>query len=102
MDYLERNVEKGQLTTFGLMTKHPANEYLDPQEDAQLAFNKWFYEDFYGRFTYRYEYFMDDIKIEDENQRKQILISWVESAFLCGYEYAFYKQLEEEVENDNK
>ncbi len=84
------------------MTKHPANEYLDPQEDAQLAFNKWFYEDFYGRFTYRYEYFMDDIKIEDENQRKQILISWVESAFLCGYEYAFYKQLEEEVENDNK
>ena len=29
------------------MTKHPANEYLDPQEDAQLAFNKWFYEDFY-------------------------------------------------------
>ena len=79
------------------MTKHPANEYLDPQEDAQLSFNKWFYEDFYGRFTYRYEYFMDDIKIEDDNQRKQILISWVESAFLCGYEYALYKQLEEEV-----
>ena len=79
------------------MTKHPTNQYINPQEDAELCFNKWFYEDFYGRFTYRYEYFDDDIKIEDENQRKQILINWVESAFLCGYEYALYKQLEEEV-----
>jgi hypothetical protein len=40
---------------------------------------------------------MDDINIQDENQRKQILISWVESAFLCGYEYALYAKLEEQV-----
>ena len=82
------------------MTKHPANEYLDPQEDSQLAFNKWFYNDFYGQFSFRYEYFLDDIKIEDENQRKQILIRWLNSAFLSGYEYALYKKLEEEVEKD--
>jgi hypothetical protein len=84
------------------MTKHPANEYLNPQEDAELAFNKWFYGDFYGRFTFRYEYFMDDIKIEDENQRKEILMRWVESAFISGYECAFHKQLEKEVEDGNK
>ena len=86
MDYLERTLGKEQFTTIRpLMTNHPANEYLNPQEDAELAFNKWFYEDFYGRFTFRYEYFMDDIKIEDENQRKEMLIRWVESAFIMGY-----------------
>ena len=82
------------------MTKHPVNEYNSPEEDAELGFNHWFYRDFYGPFSFRYEYFMDDIKIEDENERKQMLIRWVESAFLCGYEYALYKKLEEEVNKD--
>ena len=82
------------------MTKHPANEYLSPEEDAELQFNKWFYEDFYGRFTYRFEYFDDDIKIEDENQRKQILIGWLESAFISGWEYAKMKEKQEPTEND--
>ena len=84
------------------MTKHPANEYLNPHKDAELAFNKWFYGDFYGSFTFRYEYFMDDIKIEDENQRKEMLMRWVESSFISGYECALHKQLEKEEENSNK
>ena len=74
------------------MTKHPANEYLSPEEDAELKFNDWFYNDLYGRFTFRFEYFEDDIKIEDENQRKKILIGWLESAFLSGWEYAKMKE----------
>jgi hypothetical protein len=79
------------------MTKHPANEYNSPEEDAELGFNKWFYEDFYGPFSFRYEYFLDDINIQDENQRKQILISWLNSAFISGYECALYAKLEEQV-----
>jgi hypothetical protein len=81
------------------MTKHPANEYNSPEEDAELGFNKWFYQDFYGRFSFRYEYFMDDINIQDENQRKQILIKWLNSAFLSGYECALYAKLEQEHQN---
>jgi hypothetical protein len=81
------------------MTKHPANEYNSPEEDAELGFNKWFYRDFYGPYSFRIEYFMDDIKIEDENQRKQILIKWLNSAFLSGYECALYAKLEQEHQN---
>jgi hypothetical protein len=82
------------------MTKHPANEYLSPEEDAELKFNDWFYNDLYGPFTFRYEYFEDDIRIEDENQRKQILIGWLESAFISGWEYAKMKEQPGLSEND--
>jgi hypothetical protein len=68
------------------MTKHPANEYTSPEENAELGFNYWFYQDFYGPFSFRYEYFLDDINIQDENQRKQILISWLNSAYISGWE----------------
>jgi len=68
------------------MTKHPANEYTSPEENAELGFNYWFYQDFYGPFSFRYEYFLDDINIQDENQRKQILISWLNSAYIAGWE----------------
>jgi hypothetical protein len=40
--------------------------------------------------------------IEDENQRKEMLMRWVESAFISGYECALHKQLEKDVENGNK
>jgi hypothetical protein len=86
------------------MTKkqYPTNEYNSPEENAELGFNKWFYQDFYGPFSFRFEYFMDDINIQDENQRKDILIKWLNSAFISGYECALYAKLETEVENDNK
>jgi len=81
------------------MTKHPAKEYNSPEEDAELGFNKWFYEDFYGPFSFRYEYFLDDINIQDENQRKQILISWLNSAYISGWEASKYAKIETEQEN---
>ena len=79
------------------MTKHPANEYNSPEEDAELGFNKWFYQDFYGPFSFRYEYFLDDINIQDENQRKQILISWLNSAYISGWEASKCAKMEEQV-----
>jgi hypothetical protein len=79
------------------MTKHPANEYTSPEENAELGFNYWFYQDFYGPFSFRYEYFLDDINIQDENQRKQILISWLNSAYIAGWEASKCAKIDEQV-----
>ena len=80
-----------------MTTKHPANEYTSPEEDAELGFNKWFYQDFYGPFSFRYEYFLDDINIQDENQRKDVLIDWLNSAYIAGWEAANCGIMEEQV-----
>jgi hypothetical protein len=91
------------------MTKHPANEYQPEDDAAALGFNKWFMEDLYGRFSYRIEHFLEDIKIEDYNQRRDILIKWLNSAYNSGYECAMYAKLdktydkiEEHIEETNE
>jgi hypothetical protein len=80
-----------------MTNKHPANEYTSPEENAELGFNYWFYQDFYGPFSFRYEYFLDDINIQDENQRKQILISWLNSAYIAGWEASKCAKIDEQV-----
>jgi len=80
-----------------MTNKHPANEYNSPEEDAELGFNKWFYQDFYGRFSFRFEYFWEDIHIQDENQRKDVLIDWLNSAYIAGWEAANCGIIEEQV-----
>jgi len=75
---------------------HPANDF-EWDEDVETGFNQWFYEDFYGKFSYRYEYFQGDVETEDLNQRKDAMIKWLNAAFRSGYECALYAKLEEDT-----
>jgi hypothetical protein len=65
------------------MTKHPANDW-EWEETAEVAFQEWFNGE-YGNFTFRCEWFYGDCEESDEKQRKEILIKWLHSAFLTGY-----------------
>ena len=51
----------------------------------QNEFDEWFYG-FYGQFSFRIEYFYGDCEIENIETRKQLLLSWIKSAFEVGYE----------------
>jgi hypothetical protein len=73
--------------------KHPTNNF-EFNEDAEMGFNQWFYEDLYGPYSWRAEWFMGDVETEDLKQRKDAMVKWVHSAFCAGYERAQYATLE--------
>ena len=98
MDYLEGTMEEKQSATFGLMTKHPTNNW-NFHDEAEDAFVKWF-NDFYSPYTFRSEWFYGDCKVEDEKTREDMMYGWIHSAFVAGWEAANYAKIEEEV-NEN-
>ena len=65
------------------MAKHPANDW-DFDDAAETKFQEWF-NDLYGTYSYRCEWFYGDCLESDVNQRKEILTKWLHSAFLTGY-----------------
>ena len=77
------------------MKQHPAKDF-EFDETAELEFNRWIYEDLYGGYSYRSEWFQGDVETEDLKQRKDAMINWLNSAFRSGYECALYSKLEEE------
>jgi len=77
------------------MTKHPANDF-EFYDDAEDAFVKWF-NDFYGSYSLRAEWFYGDCEIGDEKQRKDILAKWIHSSFVAGWEAANCGIMEENV-----
>lgn len=69
------------------MTKrHPANDWkwID---DAEEGFVNWF-NDLYGSYSLRSEWFYGDCNVEDEKTRQDIMKKWVHAAFCAGYERA--------------
>lgn len=71
------------------MTQHPANNW-EFDDDAEEAFVKWF-NDLYGPYSLRSEWFHGDCEEQDVNQRKEIMRKWIHAAFVAGYEQAFYE-----------
>jgi hypothetical protein len=66
------------------MTKrHPANDW-EWEDYAEESFQEWF-NDLYGDFSLRAEWFYGDCEIGDEKQRKDILVKWLHSAYTSGY-----------------
>ena len=65
------------------MKSHPANDW-EWEDIAEIKFQEWFNGE-YGKYSYRCEYFYGDCEEEDKKQRKEILIKWLHSAFLTGY-----------------
>ena len=53
-------------------------------EVAEVKFHEWFNE-IYGLYSYRFEWFYGDCEVEDEKTRKDLLIKWLHSAYLSGY-----------------
>ena len=54
-------------------------------ENAEVGFEKWFNEN-YGKFSCRSEWFYGDCEVKDEKIRKDLVYNWVRSAYLSGYE----------------
>jgi hypothetical protein len=51
---------------------------------AEVKFQEWF-NDLYGIYSYRCEWFYGDCEVEDEKTRKDLMIKWLHSAYLSGY-----------------
>lgn len=68
---------------------------MELYDEIEKEFENWF-NDFYGRFSFRVEHFYGDCEVEDVKLRRELLRKWISSAFRCGYECALYKKLEEE------
>jgi len=82
MDYLERTLEKEQLTTIRPMT-HPTKDW-DFDDTIEEAFQEWFH-DLYGGFSLRSEWFYGDCEVGDVKTRQDLMIKWVHSAFVMDY-----------------
>lgn len=63
----------------------------------QKEFDEWFYG-FYGKFSHRSEHFHAECEIENVETRRQLLLSWVKSAFEVGF-YAGYCDRKKDEEN---
>ena len=53
-------------------------------EVAEVKFQEWF-NDLYGVYSHRCERFYGDCEVEDEKTRKDLMIKWLHSAYLSGY-----------------
>jgi len=70
------------------MTEHPANDWTW-EDTAEIKFQEWF-NDLYGVYSHRCEWFYGDCETEDVNQRKDAMIMWLHSAYLTGYNTGRY------------
>ena len=60
------------------------NPMIEWDEVAEVKFQEWFNE-IYGVYSCRCEWFYGDCEVEDENTRKDLMIKWLHSAYLSGY-----------------
>ncbi len=65
------------------MTKHPMHDW-EWEDYAENSFVEWF-NDFYGPYTFRSEYFYGDCEVEDIKTRQDIMYKWLHSAYVNGY-----------------
>jgi hypothetical protein len=77
------------------MTKrHPANDW-EWEDYAEESFQEWF-NDLYGDYSLRAEWFYGDCEVEDVKTRQSILASWLHSAYIAGWEASKYAKMEAE------
>lgn len=65
-------------------SQHPANDW-EWNDATEEGFVEWF-NDFYGRFSFRCEHFYGDCKVEDEKTREDLMYKWLHAAFVTGHE----------------
>ena len=54
-------------------------------DEAETQFQEWF-NDLYGSFSLRSEYFYGDCEVQDEKTLKDLMYKWVHAAFVSGFE----------------
>ena len=61
-------------------------DFLKQETDEIIVhkFQEWFHG-FYGRFSFRSEWFYEDCDISDLKQRENIMEQWILEAFIAGY-----------------
>lgn len=64
------------------------------QEQINKEFDDWF-NDFYGRFSFRAEYFYEDVEVENVETRRELLRKWMITSFQEGYERGLYNLMEQ-------
>ena len=52
---------------------------------AEVGFTTWFNE-IYGVYSHRCEWFFGDCEVEDVKTRKDLLYKWIHAAYCAGYE----------------
>ena len=80
------------------MTNHPANDW-DFDDTIEDAFQEWF-NDLYGGFAFRSEYFFGDAEVEDVKTRQDLMYKWLHSAFVMGYNMGRFEGLESGIEQN--
>ena len=68
---------------------------MELEEEIQKEFENWF-NDFYGRFSFRVEHFYEDCEVEDVKLRRELLRKWMVASFHEGYERGMYNLLEQQ------
>ena len=61
------------------------NKHPKWSEDAEIGFVEW-YNDEYGTYSCRLEWFQGDCEVEDEKTRKDLMYKWIHAAYASGYE----------------
>jgi len=78
--------------------KHPTNDW-DFDDTIEDAFQEWF-NDLYGGFAFRSEYFFGDAEVEDVKTRQDLMYKWLHSAFVMGYTRGRMEGLESGIEQN--
>jgi hypothetical protein len=80
------------------MTKHPTSDW-DFDDTIEDAFVEWF-NDIYGVYSLRSEWFFGDCEVEDVNTRKDLMYKWLHSAFVVSYNMGRMEGLEVGLTNN--
>jgi hypothetical protein len=67
----------------------------DYEKQINEEFDEWF-NDFYGPFSFRIEYFYEDLEVEDVETRRELLRKWMIASFHEGYVRGMYNALEQQ------
>ncbi len=78
------------------MTKHPANDW-NFDDTIEEGFQEWFNEN-YGEYSYRSEWFWGDCETKDEKTLKNAMYVWIHAAFCAGAEYGIMKTKDNTIE----
>lgn len=74
------------------MKRHPTSDW-EWVGDAEEGFVEWF-NDLYGTYSLRCEWFDGDCNLEDEKTRKDLMYKWVHASYVAGYEKGLYGKLD--------
>ena len=65
------------------MTEHPTSDWKF-DDTIEEGFVEWF-NDLYGEYSLRSEWFYGDCEVEDVKTRKDLMYRWAHASYVSGY-----------------